>query len=125
MPLKKQFLFFCLLVLLGSCSNYQKALRSDDVGLKYKLAEQYYKKGDYQRAVPFYDELVSLYKGTSEAEDVYFKYADCYYHLGEYVLSSFHFKYFAESFPLSPKAEEAFYLYAYSLYQQSPIIEQH
>lgn len=123
MPIKKALLFIALAFYLVSCSDYQKALRSDDVGMKYRLAEKYYKEGDYQRAVPFYDELVSLYKGTAEAENVYFKYADCYYNLGEYTLSSFHFKYFAESFPLSPNAEKAYYLYAYSLYQESPIID--
>ncbi len=120
---KKLLYIIALAILVTSCSSYQKALRSDDVGMKYKMAEGFYKKGDYQRAAPLYDALVPLYKGTAEGEMIYFKYADCYYHLGDYMLSAYHFKYFAESFPLSSKSEEAFYMYAYSLYQESPAID--
>ena len=117
MPGKRLLYIILLALAVTSCSDYQKVLRSDDVGLKYRMAEAYYKKGDYQRAAPLYDALVALYKGTAEGENVYFKYADCYYHLSEYALSAYHFKYFAESFPLSAKAEEAFFMYAFSLYQ--------
>ena len=123
MSFKRLLLFISLAILLASCSGYQHALRSDDVNLKYRMAEEYYKKGDYQRAAPLYDALVSLFKGTAEGENVYYKYADCYYQLGEYMLSAYHFKYFAESFPLSPRAEEAYFMWAYSLYQESPIID--
>ena len=120
----KKLLYIILLAfMVTSCSDYQKVLRSDDVGLKYRMAEAYYKKGDYQRAAPLYDALVALYKGTAEGENVYYKYADCYYKLEEYAMSAYHFKYFAESFPLSPRAEEAFYMYAYSLYQESPVVD--
>ena len=37
-------------LLLGSCSGYQKLLKSTDVNKKYEAAIQYYEKGDFFKA---------------------------------------------------------------------------
>ncbi len=42
---------------LGSCSNYQKLLKSTDNDAKYEAAMDYYEKGDYTRALQLFDLL--------------------------------------------------------------------
>jgi outer membrane protein assembly factor BamD len=48
----KKFLSVLLIVLvLGSCSEYQKALKTEDVAIKYNVAEKQYEKGKYNKAI--------------------------------------------------------------------------
>jgi len=118
------YLFFlCFAFLVASCSSYNKLLRSQDLGLKYKTAIDYFNKGDYVRAEPLFESLLTYYRGSSQAETIYYDYAYCEYKLGENTLASYHFKTFAESYPLSIKSEDAYFLYAYCSYLESPSID--
>ena len=64
-----------IVLLIASCSEYQKVLRSDDPNLKYEKAVEYYQEGDYFRSMQLFDELVILYRGTAKAEKIYYYYA--------------------------------------------------
>ncbi len=88
--------------------------------MKFEKAKAYYEKEDYARAVALFDELLSIYRGTSKAEDVYFYYAYCHYGQKDYILAGHYFRNFATTFPLSERAEEAEYLGAYCYYLDSP-----
>jgi outer membrane protein assembly factor BamD len=107
-------------ILLSSCSEYQKILKSNDYNLKYKKAVEYYESGDYYRAQSLFDELVSLFKGTDKAEDILYYYADCHYQQRDYVIAAYYFDNFAKTFPYSPKSETAIYNSAYCYYLNSP-----
>lgn len=111
-----------MVVLTGlmSCNPYQKLLKSDDVALKYQKAEEYYNKKDHQRALPLLEDLLTYYRGTAQAEKIYFMLADTYFQMGNYMLAAFQFKNFAESYPFSQYTEQAYFNYAYSLYSDSP-----
>lgn len=113
-------LFVFLSLGLVSCSEYQKVLKSSDYELKYKKAIELYEKEDYARAVALFDELLSIYKGTKKAEDVFYYYAYCHYGQKDYILAGHYFRNFALTFPLSKRAEEAEYLGAYCYYLDSP-----
>jgi outer membrane protein assembly factor BamD len=106
--------------LLAGCSSYQKVLRSNDITLKYKVAEELYNKADYQRALPLLEDIYKFYIGTAQAEKVSYMLAFCYYKMGEYQLGAYQFKNFAEGYPLSTYAEDASYYYAYCLFLDSP-----
>ena len=103
-----------------SCSRYQKLLKSSDYNLKYKKAKEYVDKKDYVRALPLYEELITVFRGTARMEDCLFYFAYCNYGIEDYVLASYHFKNFYKTFPKSDKAEEAMYLNAYCYYLDSP-----
>ena len=66
-------------MILISCSKYQKVLRSDDYNYKYNMAIMYYQKGDYNRAMPLFNELSTVMKGTDKIQEVNFYYAYCNY----------------------------------------------
>jgi outer membrane protein assembly factor BamD len=94
------------------------------VVLKTKKADQYFKDGQYEKALQLYENLVNnYYRGTPDAEKMVYRMAYCTYELQEYVLASYQFKNFAETYPLSDNAEDAWYYYAYCLYMDSPIQE--
>jgi outer membrane protein assembly factor BamD len=94
--------------------------KSTDPEFKFAKANEYYEKGECLKAVPLYEELIPVYKGTKSIDDLYYKYADCHFQQGDYLLSSFHFKNIYDSYPLSEYAEECLYMYAYSYYMLSP-----
>lgn len=120
---KIKVLIFLLLIAFSfsSCSNYQKVLKSNDYGKKYEVAMQLYNKKDYQKAYPLLEELVSVKRGTKEAEDIYFYYCYCNYYLDDLISASYHFEQFAKTYPASEKTEEASYMNAYCYYLGSPV----
>ncbi len=118
----KKYLLLPILSLLffAHCDSYQKVLKSTDLELKYTKAKEYYNNEDYYKAQPLFEELISVYKGTKDIEDIYYYYAYCHYGQGSLLLASYHFKSFVKSYPKSKYAEECKYMYAYCYYNLSP-----
>ncbi len=108
------------LILFG-CSDYQKLLKSSDYELKYTKAIEYYEDDDYFRALSLLEELITIYKGTKKAEDIYYYYCYCHYNQDNYVLAGYHYKNFARTYPNSKRKEECLYQSAYCHYLNSPI----
>ncbi|MBX7202283.1 MAG: outer membrane protein assembly factor BamD [Bacteroidia bacterium] len=109
-----------LAIAATGCNSYQRALKGADYEKKFEIALKLYNKKDYQKAYPLFEELVSVTRVTSKAEDVYYHYAWCNYYLDDLVSSSYHFEQFASMFPTSKRAEEAAYMAAYCYYLGSP-----
>ncbi len=109
------------LVALSACSRYQKILKSTDLDLKFKAAVEYYDDEKYNKAYPLFDELLTLYRGTQKAQDVYYYFAFTNYHLKDYLLAAYHFKNFYKTFPKSPNAEECAFMVGYCYYLESPV----
>jgi outer membrane protein assembly factor BamD len=108
------------ILLLASCSKYQKLLKSSDNDLKYEQAIKFYEKKDYYRALQLFDQLNAFFKGTEKAERIAYYYAYCYYNQDDYLMGSYYFKRFATNYPKSPYSEECAYMAAYCNYQESP-----
>lgn len=105
---------------LSACSEYNKVLKSSDLEWKYEKAMEYYENEKYFKAYPLLEELVTYYRGTSKAEDIYYVYAYTDYKLEDYLLASHRFKQFVKTFPRSEKAQECRYMSAYCAYLMSP-----
>ena len=127
--MRKGILLLSILLFAASCSQYQKVLKNEDVGLKYSTAEQLYneaKSGEgnsrrkYRKAARLFEQIVPAYRGKPQAQKMMFLYADSYYQLGDYYLSGYQFERFAESYPDSEKLEEASFKSARSYYFLSP-----
>lgn len=109
-----------LVFLISSCSEYAKILKSSDVELKYKKAIEYYDDGEYSKALSLFDELGTLFRGTSRSEIVNYYIANCHFNLKDYYFAGYYYKNYAKTYPKSPKAEEALYKSAYCSYLNSP-----
>lgn len=107
-------------MMLFSCSKHQKLLKSEDNELKYQRSMEYYDKGDYYRALQIFDQLIPVYRGTTQSELLLFRYAYAYYHERDYIMSSYYFNRFVTTFPRSEYAEEAAFMTAYCKYLDSP-----
>lgn len=109
-----------LLATLGSCSEYQKLLKSNDHDLKYEKAMVYYEKGDYMRAGTLFGGLIGIYRGTEKSETSHYIYADCLYNMKDYITAKHYFSTFVQNYPTSDLAEEAQFMSAYCSYEMSP-----
>ncbi len=107
-------------VLLASCSNYQKLLRSEDTAAKYAAADSLYRVGKYKRALKLMEQIVPSYRGKPQSERLMFIYANTFYNLEDFYLAGYQFERFEASFPQSDSLEIAAYKGAKSYYELSP-----
>lgn len=111
---------FLTLLISASCDNYNKILKSTDVELKKEAAKEYYNKGNYYKALPLLDELISIYRGQEELEEIYLIYCYAHYGQGNYMVAAYNFKNYYTFYPNNESAEEAMFMMAKSYYMQSP-----
>ncbi|MFA7055975.1 MAG: outer membrane protein assembly factor BamD [Candidatus Cloacimonadales bacterium] len=79
--MKKLVLLLVTLLALIGCSNnlYEKLPDTE----RYKIANNYFDKGKYKRAIPIYESIVS-YKTSGITSDAQAKLAESYYLMGQY-----------------------------------------
>lgn len=113
-------LLLLLIAVLGSCSEYQKLLKSNNYPLKLEKAREYYEDEDYFKSMALLDELTGIYRGSVEAEEISFLLANCHFAQQEYTLAAYYFKTFAANYPYSKNAEDAEFKAAYCFYLIAP-----
>jgi len=121
--LKRTVIFAFILGLLfvtTSCKNYQKLLKGTNNDLKYETAVDLYEKGDFNKALQFFDILRAVYRGTEKGEALTFYTANCYFQTKRYTIASYYYKQYAQMFPRGQHAEESSFLSAYCNYLSSP-----
>ncbi|HEX5113298.1 MAG TPA: outer membrane protein assembly factor BamD [Saprospiraceae bacterium] len=116
------FLYFLLIISsLTACQSAFETVRtSNDPQRIYEEAMKYYDKKDYYRAQTLMELVLNQFKGTPQAEELFFKYSYTHFNLGTYELASTYFNTFASTFPYSQYSEEAEYMAAFSQYKLSP-----
>ncbi|RAR75448.1 outer membrane protein assembly factor BamD [Flavobacterium aciduliphilum] len=110
-----------VVVFFSSCSEYQKALKSDDIAVKYEVSTKMYDKGKYQRAIRLFEQITPSYKGKPQAEKLFYMFSQSYYKTEQYYLAGYQFENFASSYPKSEKHEEAAFLGAKCYSKLSPV----
>lgn len=120
MTKKSILILSVLLVVLESCGNYQKILKSDDLDFKYKKAVEFYNEGEYIKAFPLFDELLLLHRGTDKAENTYYYYCKTEYEKGNLLSAAYHFKNFSNTYKGNVNAEECAFLAVKCHYMLSP-----
>jgi len=100
--------------------QYDKLLKSDDFDAKYVKAKEYYAEGDYAKALPLLDQLLTVKIGTPQEKEIRYYMAYCYYGQGDYFSSASLFKQVFSIFPISAEAEESLFMSAKSMYDASP-----
>ena len=119
--MKKIVYILLLAITLSSCSEYQKALKSEDVKTKVDMATKQYEKGKFSKAEKLFKQVIPKYRGKPQAERLMFMSAMCSYQMKDYHVSSYHLERFENTYPKSDKAEEASFLSAKSYYELSPV----
>lgn len=108
-------------LLLSSCGEYQKALKSDDAKVKYTMAEDLYNKKQYRKAIRLFEQALPHYVGKPQGERLVYMFADSYYKTKQYSLATYQYERMQKLYPKSQKVEEAAFLEAKTLYLETPI----
>jgi outer membrane protein assembly factor BamD len=119
--MKNTLLTVALLVLIASCSPYQRALKSEDSAVKIAMIDTMMKKGKYSKATMLFEQIIPKYRGTDSAADMAIKYAEALYGNEEYPVSANQYERFISSHPGHPNRELAMFMAAKSHYKMSPI----
>lgn len=123
--MNKLLYIFLAFILLTACSPYQKALKSEDVAVKFDMATKMYEKKKYQKALRLFEQIAPAYRGRPQAEKLFYMYAKSFYAIKEYESAGYQFESFAQNYPRSEKIEEASYLGAISYSKLSPVYSLH
>lgn len=119
--MKKLFALLLLALIVTSCGEYQKALKTDDIGVKYELAEKLYNAGKYSKAIRLFEQIAPTYRGKPQAEKMFYMFAQSYYKTKQYYLAGYQFESFSSSYPRSEKVQESSYLGAKCFSMLSPV----
>lgn len=107
-------------MLLSSCSDYNKIVKSTDYEFKYKKALEYYEGGEFVRSSTLLKELINIVRGTSRADKVYYYYAKSQFGMKDNMMAGHYFKSLIKEFPRSEYAEESQFMIGYCFYLDSP-----
>lgn len=114
------FFIFLSFLIITSCGEYNKILKSSDTELKYAYAKKCYDQGQYNKAITLLEDLVTTFKGTSKAEESLFLLAQCHFYDKDYVSANHYYNAYTTSYPKGEYAELARFNGAYGLYLDSP-----
>ena len=109
------------LLMLSSCGDYQKALKSEDIAIKFKMGDSLFNAGKYNKANRLFEQILPKYRGKPQAQKLTYMHAMSFYKTKDYYLSGYQFERFAKAYPQSEKIEEASFLSAKSKYMLSPV----
>ena len=119
--MKKLLYSISILILISSCSEYQKALNSDEVSVKFNLGTELYDAEKYSKASRLFAQILPQYRGKPQAQKLTYMQAMCFYNTKDYNSSSYQMERFVNSYPDSEKVEEIAFLGAKSYYLMAPI----
>jgi outer membrane protein assembly factor BamD len=114
------YIVLLIVVLVSSCGEYDKLLKSTDFELKKTKAIEYYNDGKYVKTTELLRQILPRYRATEEGEELNWINAQSYYGMKDYIMAGSQYKSFVDQFPFGKHAEEAYYLAAYCDYLTSP-----
>jgi outer membrane protein assembly factor BamD len=109
-----------MIILFSSCGEYNKILKSTDYELKYSYAKKYFNAKQYTRSATLLEELVTIFKGTTYAEESLYLLAQSYYGQKDYQTASQYFNTYYTTYPKGEYVELARFYSGYGLYLDSP-----
>lgn len=118
--MKKVVYLLMMTLLLSSCGEYNKILKSTDYELKYSYAKKYFNAKQYSKSATLLEELVPIFKGTAFAEESLYLLAQSYYGQKDYQTASQYFNTYYTTYPKGEYVELARYYSGYGLYLDSP-----
>lgn len=109
------------LLMFTSCVNqFNQVYKSSDNDTKYEFAKECYAKGKFIKATTLLQELVTIQKGTGNAEECLYMLAMAEFKNKDYETAAEYFKKYYKSYPKGVYAEKASYFIGESLYQSTP-----
>ena len=118
---RKVFTYACVAWLFGSCAGeFSRVYKSQDYDLKYEYAKQSFAERRYVRAATLLEELITLKKGSDDAQESLYMLAMSQYLSGDFESASQMFKKYYSSYPKGVYAEQASFYVGQALYESAP-----
>jgi len=115
------FSVLTIALLLCSCGGeFNKVFKSDDYAYRYEYAKQSFAQGKYTRAATLLMDLITLKKGTDEAQEALYMLGMSEYMSKDYESASATFKKYHQTYPKGLYAEQASFYVGQSLYEGAP-----
>lgn len=111
---------FLLVIILASCGEYNKILKSTDAELKYTYAKKYFDEKKYGRTITLLSEILPYYKNRTEEQEMMFLLGQAYFYDKDYTSATMIYKRYYTQFPKGEYTELARFNAGYGLYLDSP-----
>lgn len=108
------------LLLTGCANEFNQVYKTSDYAYKYEYAKESFLKGKYSRATTLLQDLVTLQKGTDNAQESLYMLAMAQYMSRDYESAAATFKKYFASYPKGVYAEKAEFYVGQSLYMSTP-----
>ena len=119
--MKKFLLIVLTTLLLSSCAHeFNKVYKANNFHYKYEYAKECFAKGQYTRAITLLQELITLEKGTDNAEESLYMLAMAEYSNKDYETAAEYFKQYCSSYPRGVYSQMAKYYVGQSLFMSTP-----
>lgn len=120
--MKKGIIILSCMALLavGCASEFNSVYKYGDTDMKYEFAKECFASGKFQQASVLLTELVTIKKGSDEAQECLYMLGMAQYCNMDYEAASETFKKYGSSYPRGIYAESAAFYVGQSLYQSAP-----
>ena len=120
--MKKQYMMAVLAaMLLTSCAGeFNKVFKSNDMDYRYEYAKQSFAEGKYSRAVTLLQDLITLKKGSEDAQESLYMLGMAEYMSRDFESASATFKKYSQTYPKGLFAEHAAFYQGQALYEGAP-----
>lgn len=114
------FILIVASLMMSSCGEYQKVLKSKDPEYKYQMALEYFNNKKYVRSQTLFEDIASYYKGTERSEDVLAYIARSYMGQKNYDIASTYYEAYIRNYPKGRYIVEARFQLGHCKYLDSP-----
>lgn len=108
------------MLLLASCTEYTRVMKSRDADYKFEYAKKAYEEGKYMQASTVLSEIFTPLRGTAKGEEALYLLAMSYYGNKDYANSNVYFKTYYNRYPKGKYAEQSRFYSGYGFYLDSP-----
>ncbi|WP_091914598.1 outer membrane protein assembly factor BamD [Prevotella aff. ruminicola Tc2-24] len=108
------------MLMCGCASEFNSVYKSADMDYKYEYAKECFARNKFQQAITLLEELVTIKKGSDEAQECLYMLAMAQYCNSDFEAASETFKKYGSSYPRGTYAESAAFYVGQSLYQSAP-----
>ena len=113
-------MFFAALLFSSCASEFNRIYKYGDAEAKYEYAKEAFARGKFEQASTLLQELVTMKKGSDEAQECLYMLAMSEYCNLDYESASETFKKYTTSYPRGYYVEPAYFYVGQSLYESSP-----
>lgn len=109
-----------IVLLLASCTEFTKVMKSQDIDYKFDYAKRAYEQKKYMQASQVLNDIYTPLRGTANGEEALFLLAMSYYNNDDHENSALYFKTYYNRYPKGKYAELARFYSGYGYFLESP-----